>query len=83
MRYPHIILIWYPRSIIVVSEIDVIILLKQGPAGQQWVLGRFKHNKHFQHIKHSNQIQSWTAGQQWVLGRFVLVGWVLGQCVLG
>ena len=60
--------------------------MKQGPAGQRWVLGHIKqiqliqHIKQFQHIKHIKhfkQFQSWTAGQRWVLGR-----WVLGQCLI-
>ena len=36
-------------------------LLKQGPAGQRWVLGYFKHIKHIQNIQHIQQCQIWTA----------------------
>ena len=66
--------------------------MKQGPAGQRWVLGHIKqiqliqHIKQFQHIKHIKhfkQFQSWTAGQRWVLGRCVLGWWVVGQWVVG
>ena len=54
------------------------IRIKQGPAGQRWVLGHIKqiqHIKefqHIQHIKHFKQFQSWTAVQRWVLGQWFL-----------
>ena len=42
-----------------------LFTLKQGPAGQQWVLGHFKAIKRIDHIKNIQRCQCWTA--RWFL----------------
>ena len=34
---------------------------EQGPAGQRWVLGHFKHIQHIKYIQNIKQCQSWIA----------------------